>query len=395
MNEGEYMTNKNQKNIILMYIITFLQGLVVYSTIATLYRQSRGLSLADFALIESFSFVFTLLFEIPFGFIGDSIGYKKTLVIANGFYFLSKIVFWKAYGFNMFLLERLLLSLAIAGLSGIDMSILYLSSDKNQTQKVFGLYATFGTAGMLVSSGLFTLFFANNYDGCAVSTMIFYGLAFVLSLFIDETKQKDKTTEKITINNLKSIILSTLKDYKFLMILLSVSLITQASWTVSVMLNQGKYVSLGISEQKMGIIAIVISTAGLFSASIKFFTDRYGYKKIMTLICVILASCSLLMGYTKIGVIAILCNFLIDLSYSLFAPMINEIENKQITINDRATQLSVYAMVIDVYSILLNVVLSKVAEISIIAIFILCTIEHIVALIIILIFYKQKSISES
>ena len=40
--------------------------------------------------------------------------------------FLSKIVFWQATGFSGFLLERIMLSVVTAGLSGVDTSI-YIS----------------------------------------------------------------------------------------------------------------------------------------------------------------------------------------------------------------------------------------------------------------------------
>ncbi|MBM6901355.1 MFS transporter, partial [Gemmiger formicilis] len=38
--------------------------------------------------------------------------------------FLSKIIFWQASDFGGFLAERVLLSVVIAGLSGVDTSIL-------------------------------------------------------------------------------------------------------------------------------------------------------------------------------------------------------------------------------------------------------------------------------
>ena len=42
-----------KKNLILMYCIAFLQGMVFYGPIATLYRQAQGLSVFDITLIES------------------------------------------------------------------------------------------------------------------------------------------------------------------------------------------------------------------------------------------------------------------------------------------------------------------------------------------------------
>ena len=74
------------KNIILFYVLAFLQGLVFYSSIATLYRTSNGLTLYQMGIIEGCFSLCIILFEIPWGMICDKIGYKKTMIIANIFY---------------------------------------------------------------------------------------------------------------------------------------------------------------------------------------------------------------------------------------------------------------------------------------------------------------------
>ncbi|MBV7272631.1 MFS transporter [Clostridium sp. PL3] len=127
-------------NVYLMYIIVFLQGFVFYGPIATVYRQNRNLSLSNMFLIESISWVLMIIFEIPWGWAADKIGYKKSLVISNFIYFISKIVFYKAYSFEMFLLERILLSVSLAGISGCDVALIYSSVKQEESEKVFGRY---------------------------------------------------------------------------------------------------------------------------------------------------------------------------------------------------------------------------------------------------------------
>lgn len=122
-----------------MYAIALLQGMVFYGPVATLYRQAQGVSAFQITLIESISLILCLALEIPWGIVADKIGYKRTMVFCCGLYFISKIVFWQASGFGWFLLERVLLSIVIAGLSGVDSSILYLSCDEGKSQKVFGI----------------------------------------------------------------------------------------------------------------------------------------------------------------------------------------------------------------------------------------------------------------
>lgn len=95
----------SKHNVYVMYAIVFLQGFVFYGPVATIYRQARGLLMSEIFLIESIALVLILLFEVPWGWFADRYGYKKTLVIVNLLYFVSKIIFYKAEGFGGFLLE--------------------------------------------------------------------------------------------------------------------------------------------------------------------------------------------------------------------------------------------------------------------------------------------------
>lgn len=64
------------KNIYIMYAIAFLQGMVFYAPIATLYRQSVGITILQITIIESISLIVQISLEVPFGVIADRIGYK-------------------------------------------------------------------------------------------------------------------------------------------------------------------------------------------------------------------------------------------------------------------------------------------------------------------------------
>lgn len=127
----------SKKNIRIMYAMSLLQGMVFYGPIATLYRQSVGVTVFQITFIESVSLALAILLEIPWGVVADKIGYKKSMIICSLLYFISKIVFYGANGFTAFLIERIILSVVIAGLSGLDSSILYLSAPPQQSQKVF------------------------------------------------------------------------------------------------------------------------------------------------------------------------------------------------------------------------------------------------------------------
>ena len=178
-----------KRNIRLCYAIAFLQGLVFYAPVATLYRQANGVGVFQITVIESISLAASLAMELPWGWIADRIGYRNTLVICHFLYFISKIVFWRAEGFGWFLTERLLLSIVLSGLSGCDSAYLFLSMSGNncperESRRIFGLWEALNTAGLVLACMVFSLFIGENYRLAALFSAYTYGAAlFALPVF--------------------------------------------------------------------------------------------------------------------------------------------------------------------------------------------------------------------
>lgn len=79
-----------KRNRLLLYAISLLQGMVFYAPVATLYRRAQGVSIFQITLMESVSLILCLLLEIPWGVVADKIGYRRTMIVCCGLYFLSK-----------------------------------------------------------------------------------------------------------------------------------------------------------------------------------------------------------------------------------------------------------------------------------------------------------------
>lgn len=365
---------RKEHNIPLMYAICFFQGIVLYASISTLYRQARGLSLSEYAVIDGFSYLFQLAFEIPFGMLADRIGYKKTLIFSNGLYLLSKIIFWKAFGFTDFLLERLFFSMALAGLSGLDVSILYLSCGKRDSQKIFSHYSAFGTAGMLTGCFLFTLFLSENYAVTAFGTVISYSIAFVLSFFVVDVKETEEKDERPSLGRLMDTLKVTVKDQKFLLFILGDAMVAYGTWAVRVFLIQNKYLSLGLTQQHMGMLDIAFSALALTAVFSAALTRKLGFRKFMVTGMGTVAVCAIIIGITGSAILAILCSAAVEVSATMLSPLINDLYSKRVTVSDRATQLSVYAMISEIISFTLSFAMSFVAAWSYTGSFLFCAV---------------------
>lgn len=349
----------NRKNITLFYVLAFLQGLCFYSSIATLYRTSNGISLLEMGIIESIFSILMILFELPWGIICDRIGYKKTMVIANGFYFLSKVVFWKADNFGMFLLERLLLALSASGLSGCDSGLLYLSSPPEKAAGNYGRQSMFSMMGMTVASISFTLFFKNNLRGAAFATVITYFLNFIATLFFDDIKE----TQKKEIS-FRAIFQSLLKKKEIFILLLAAVLLTDTTHTLTIFYNQLQYERIGIPVEYYGIIFMALQFVSMSCGLLENITRYITKEKLACFLYALAGTAIVGLFFSEKVLSTIVCLMVLTCVESMFFPILVTIENESVDLSSRATMLSVYSLIINLFTAFTSFSYGKAANVS-------------------------------
>lgn len=364
-----------KRNVYLMYAIIFLQGFVFYGSVATVYRQGRGISLYDIFLIESISWILMILLEVPWGWFADRFGYKNTLIISNIMYFISKVIFWQAHSFVMFLLERVFISIALSGLSGCDSALLYSSVEEDESEKVFGEYSAFGTAGFFIASVASSFIVKISVDLTALLTIFPYALAAILSFFLVEVHgEKEEKT------GIKQSFKEMFMNKKIILFIVSLSLVTEVNQTVTVFLNQAQYSRSGIDIKYFGILLAFIQLMGLGAARSYKITEKFGKKKVVLVLYSIMALSCVSLIFTANAAISIFCIMMVSVAIALMNPIALDIENKTISGNDRATMLSLYAIVGDVVSAVINPVLGKAADKSLQFSFGLCAVLCVVSI---------------
>lgn len=350
-----------KKNIWLMYAVSLLGGMIFYGPIATLYRQAAGLNIFQITLIESISMALCLALELPCGMLADRIGYKNMMVGCSFLYFASKIVFWQAGGFGMFLTERIMLSVVMASLSGLDTSILYLSCGSGEAQSVFGTYNNLGTAGLIIAAGVYSLFIGEDYRLAGLLTVISYGIMALLTLFLDDVKPPERERSSQG-REFACIFKSVAKDRKFLLFILSVALLNETHQTVTVFLNQLQYVKCGLTDREIGLIYIGVTVAGLtggFSARI---TGKIGERRFGALLFAVCAAACAALALTVSPVLSVLAIVALRIGFSLFQPLHTEMQNRKVSTSDRATALSINAVIMESAGVLTNLVFGAAAR---------------------------------
>lgn len=354
---------KVKRNIYLCYAIVFLQGMVFYAPVASLYRQARGMSLGQIALLESISFIIQLAMELPWGVVADRIGYKRTMAAGCGLFALSKLVFWRAAGFWDFFWERVLLSASVAALSGVDESILYLSCGDGESQKVFGRYGAFSTAGLLASSGAFSLWMADDYALAALATLAAYALAAVLALGLKEVLPPEKERRE-PVRDFFRLLGGTLRQRRFLLLVVCWALHGVVLSTVCTWLSQNQYLRCGMSGQAMGWVYIAVSVASMSGTFSQRFTDRVGRVRSALGAIALTGLACLALTATRSAALSVGCILLMEGGYALTGPLMSQVWNRQVTSADRATQLSIYAVLDEAVSAAGTLVLGRAADIS-------------------------------
>lgn len=349
-----------QKNRYIMYAIALLQGMVFYSPIATLYRQAQGVTIFQITVIESISLALGILLEVPWGVVADKIGYRSTMIFCSGLYFVSKLVFWRATGFGGFLAERIMLSVVLAGFSGVDSSILYLSCQGKDSQNVFGIYNSLGMVGLLMAAAVFSLFVGDNYALAGLLTVISYGLAALLSLGITEVKQPK--SEHIQPESFQITVQKAVCNYPFLLFLIAVALLSETHQTVTVFLNQLQYERCGLPSSAMGFVYIFATLLGLLGVYSSAVTRRMGLSRSLTLFCGLAVGSCLVLGLTRHAGPSVTGIFTLRISDTLFQPLQAEIQNRQVTSENRATTLSVYSMLMDGIAIGTNLIFGALSD---------------------------------
>lgn len=356
-----------KRNIYILYAIALLQGLVFYAPVATLYRQAAGLGIFQITLIESVSLFLTICLEIPWGWLADRIGYRRTMLVCCGLYFVSKVVFWQAETFGGFLLERVILSVVCAGLSGVDSSMLYLSCGEADSHRVFSVYQNLGQLGILLAGGAYALFVGENYRLAAFLTVLSYGAAAVLALGLEEVREIREVPKQLAAaqgKELLAVLRQQLTDRKVVLLLISAALLAQTHQTVTVFLSQLQYVRAGMSNRAISLAYLAISLAGLaggFSAAL---CAKVGEKTMGSLLLALSAVSCAAMGACAAPWLSVLAVVLLRGCFNLMQPLCLAIQNKLIATRDRATALSMNAVVQDGLGVCLNLIFGRIAEVD-------------------------------
>lgn len=350
-----------KKNIVLLCLIEFLQGMVFYAAVATLYRQEAGLGIFEIMVIESANMALSMLLEVPWGWLADRIGYRKTMIVCNVLFLVTKFIFWQTGSFGGFLAERLLLAVVISGLSGVSSSMLWLSAPPEKAQRNAGWCSAAGEAGLLLSGMLYTVMLSGQYRAAAFWTMVVYGIAAVLTFFLAEVRPEEELHRK---RSFRSLAREHFRAPGMIALVLCGAFFFEVVHQVTVYFNQLQYLRCGLSDKMIGIAFIAVSVTGLAGPLSTRVTKRFGSRRTGKGLILLAALCMGVLVFTTSGILSIALIVLVALLSALFGPLAGTLENEMVVVKDRATALSLNAIITDSLVILLDMGIARAADAS-------------------------------
>ncbi|WP_071429044.1 MFS transporter [Angelakisella massiliensis] len=335
-----------------MLWLALLQGLVFYAPVATLYRQVRGVSLFQITLMEGISLGLSIVLELPWGIVSERIGYRRTLLFCSALYLLSKIIFWQANGFFLFLLERLLLAVVLAGFSGVDAAYLTAVTPSSQRQHIFGLYEGASTAGLLLADLCFSFLPSGDYSEAALLTVFAYTAALLCAFGLKEVPCQ-QISQKFSFQ----FFLSLFPKGRVILLLIGSALLLESCQTITVFFSQPLMTAAGFPSPLLGVLHAAMVLCGFSSLFSEHICRLMGRQNVLllvslctALVCLILA---LPLSWSILGLSLLLlrctCGILAPLSLALRSEAVADAGSMAARLSAQSCLMNLLAVVTNLF----------------------------------------------
>jgi MFS family permease len=356
-----------QRNIKILYILSFLRNLWFWLGIWVLYY----LLFTDFTgigIIETVMIVTILVLEIPSGVFADMVGKKKALILAFIAIIMSEGLMGLAINFNMLVGSVIFGSIGTVMLSGTFEAITYDSLKEVGKEKLYDKVfsrqksiAYVASALATIIGGLMYTYIDHRAPFFAVAGVTI--TACILSFFL---KEPQVDTEKFSLRKYRKQLkqgfsqLFFAKKFRSVVIMMILAMVVPL--VMYEMLADLLVTSYGASPVQISIgilvIYIVSSIIVYFSGMI---SGRFGALRSFVLVSLIYGTGLLMIPFVNF-VGAIIVGSILTGTYAINQVIQSDIVNQKVSSKYRATTLSTMNMLISLPYVLTAIVLGYFAD---------------------------------
>ena len=347
-----------KKNIILIYIHTFLSTFILYYICDTLFYIERGLTSSQYIGFVGITFFIRLLFEIPFGIIADKYNKKRLLLISNLLFIISTITFIFAHNYITFVIAIVTNAINNSLSSGITNSILYENLDNKYRYNKILFYNSFfyNISYMLamIIGGYIGQKFGLIYT--YYITIIPFIIDFIVLLVLKIKNNINTANMESNISILKNGFKEVINNSYLLKLILTSSILFSGIKLVEE--SHPEYSNnIGISVFVIGIYTALILVFCIIGSYIGSRLKRNTYKLILNINPIFSGLCILLVGKLNnyFGIVFILLIYIFSESFDNI--MKSEL-HKNISSKSRVTVESINQFVLSIFGIIFSILMT-------------------------------------
>ncbi|MBI2357008.1 MFS transporter [Candidatus Dojkabacteria bacterium] len=363
----ESSTRKSMDRNVKLYIwIQPLLGLLFTIPVWVAFQQ-RFLSYTGMALMESSSFLITMIFELPSGVLADLIGRRKTIIIGWAMVFIGYIVEGFSFNLGLMLIGYFLVATGAAFVSGADEAIFYDSLKALGRESEFSalnargllLYRSSMILAMFTGGYFYSIYFGLPYIFRGLGVLAATILAFYM---IEPYIDTQKFSFKGYYDKLKSGVTELLKSKYTKALSVYYVLMAGVSWSCLYYFNnplandvgytpiQQSYVFAGIYVVTTTALAIIVSKKRILE------------KKFVFIAFPIILMLGLLPGIFANKILVIPMLALVIIAGGARFAILNSYTNEEISSSNRATSLSALSLLVSIFCALIISILGVVQD---------------------------------
>lgn len=335
------------KNIPILYFVAFLQGMMFFLPILSLYYQESLFTVKNVAFIFSIEAFASIFFEVPTGAIADLFGRKRTLILANIIFILGIFILFIGGNMTMFILYAILASLAHALNSGTDTALMYDTllneGKKNEYKKLSGIYMSLWPIGASVGSIIGGYLATFSFRNPVIYSLITFSISLIMLFFLVEPKFEKKigsTINKHIWDSFKYVI----KNNQLIIILIGGTVawaFGESTHFLSQIFFQYKQIPI-VWYGYLSALSFGFSSLGFyFSHSISNF---FGEKRTL-IACIIFTGALVTLSTQLPGFFAIFLFIFSSFFFGLRSPILGYLWNQESPSHNRATLNSINSLV--------------------------------------------------
>ncbi len=360
-------------NIFKLIAINFFNRLFFFNAIVTFIYLQKGLNLFQIVSLEAILIMFILFFEVPTGIFADRYGRKTSIIVYCLVLILSEVIFLFGQGFLMLALSSAFAGIALSFYSGAGEALLYDSLKDQKKEHLMHKYM--GTIGASTLAAGVIASVSGSIIGADLSMKSFILLiqmaisAIVIgtlfSLTLKEPKYKEKKRE---LNPFKSLPegLKQLKSNPSLLRIVLLSIFAAPFFHIITLLYQPYLKSLGISVALLGtILAVSFVLSALASKYAYKVEEKLGVSKGILFVTLAPGILYVILALFKNPLIATAAFIAIVAISGFGEPLFAHYRNVHIKSFNRATVLSVIALLGALYETTVRPTLGWIANTNI------------------------------